>query len=229
MSRKELLARVVSEQIIGVVREETVAAATAVADAFARNGVRILEITFTTPDAVDLMAALAKRYAQEVTIAAGTVRSPNDAAIVHRRLGNVDQAIANYERALPLARATHDRTLEAIVLNNLAWLYQLKQDGRALALAERAHELAPQNLEITDTLAWLVEKSGDNARALALLAPFAGDPAASPAMLYHLAVALARSGNGPDARRILEPLLAAGTQFEGREEAVLLIKDIPAR
>lgn len=84
MSRKELLARVVSEQIIGVVREETAAAATAVADAYARNGVRILEITFTTPDAVDLMAALAKRYAQEVTIAAGTVRSSNDAAIARR-------------------------------------------------------------------------------------------------------------------------------------------------
>jgi 2-dehydro-3-deoxyphosphogluconate aldolase/(4S)-4-hydroxy-2-oxoglutarate aldolase len=84
MSRKELLARVVSEQIIGVVREETVAAATAVADAYARNGVRIVEITFTTPDAVDLMAALAKRYAQEVTIAAGSVRSSNDAAIARR-------------------------------------------------------------------------------------------------------------------------------------------------
>jgi putative PEP-CTERM system TPR-repeat lipoprotein len=134
-----------------------------------------------------------------------------------------DEAIALHE-ALIAARPDN-----ALVLNNLAWLYQRKQDGRALALAERAHELAPQNLEITDTLAWLVEKSGDNARALALLAPFAGDPAASPAMLYHLAVALARSGNGPDARSFLEPLLAAGTQFEGREEAVLLIKDIPAR
>src|SRR5207237_1422657 len=32
-----------------------------------------------------------------------------------------------------------------------------------------------------------------------------------------------------DARRILEPLLASGTPFEGREEAALLIKDIAAR
>lgn len=48
-------------------------------------------------------------------------------------------------------------------------------------------------------------------------------------MRHHLAVALARSGRGADARRILEPLLAAGTPFEGREEAALLVKDIPAR
>src|ERR1700730_11374346 len=84
MSRKELLARVVAEQIVGVVREETVEAATAVADAYARNGVRILDITFPTPDAADLMSALSKRYAPEVIIAAGTVRSSNDAAIARR-------------------------------------------------------------------------------------------------------------------------------------------------
>jgi putative PEP-CTERM system TPR-repeat lipoprotein len=134
-----------------------------------------------------------------------------------------DDAIALYE-AFIVARPRN-----ALALNNLAWLYEAKHDGRALALAERAHDLAPQNIEIIDTLAWLLERGGDNPRALALLSPVAGDPAASPAMRYHLAVAFARSGHGPDARRILEPLLAAGIPFEGREDAALLIKDIPAR
>lgn len=85
MSRKELLARVVSEQIIGVVREDTIEAAEAVAEAYARNGIKIIEVTLTTPDAVPLIAAMAQRYAgQGLTLAAGTVRSTNDAALARR-------------------------------------------------------------------------------------------------------------------------------------------------
>ncbi|HEX6642964.1 MAG TPA: bifunctional 4-hydroxy-2-oxoglutarate aldolase/2-dehydro-3-deoxy-phosphogluconate aldolase [Thermoanaerobaculia bacterium] len=84
MSRKELLTRVYTEQIIGVVREDSVEAAEAVAHAYALNGIGILEITMTTPDAVQLMASLEKRYGQQLVIAAGTIRSTNDAALARR-------------------------------------------------------------------------------------------------------------------------------------------------
>jgi 2-dehydro-3-deoxyphosphogluconate aldolase/(4S)-4-hydroxy-2-oxoglutarate aldolase len=84
MSRKELLAKVIEHGIVGVVRENSAEAAAAVADAYAGNGIRIVEITLTTPDAMDLIASLAGKFAGEVTIAAGTVRSTNDAAAARR-------------------------------------------------------------------------------------------------------------------------------------------------
>jgi 2-dehydro-3-deoxyphosphogluconate aldolase/(4S)-4-hydroxy-2-oxoglutarate aldolase len=86
MSRRtDLLEKSRIEQIIGVVREERTDVAEAVADAYARNGVRIIEITLTTPDAFELIAKLAKRYAEaDIVIAAGTVRSSNDAALARR-------------------------------------------------------------------------------------------------------------------------------------------------
>jgi 2-dehydro-3-deoxyphosphogluconate aldolase/(4S)-4-hydroxy-2-oxoglutarate aldolase len=84
MSRKELLSRVYSEQIIGVVREDSAEAAEAVANAYAVNGIRIVEITMTTPDAIDLIAALDKKFGAQLDIAAGTVRSTNDAAMARR-------------------------------------------------------------------------------------------------------------------------------------------------
>lgn len=84
MSRKELLTRVYTEQIIGVVREDSAEVAEAVADAYARNGIRLVEITMTTPDAIELMASMVKRYSPQVSIAAGTVRSTNDAALARR-------------------------------------------------------------------------------------------------------------------------------------------------
>lgn len=84
MSRKELLARVYKEQIIGVVREDGAEIAEAVAEAYARNGIRLLEVTLTTPDAIELIAAMAKKYGPDVVLAAGTVRSTNDAALARR-------------------------------------------------------------------------------------------------------------------------------------------------
>jgi len=85
MSRKELFEKVSMEQIIGVVREDSVDAAESVAEAFARNGIRILEVTLTTPEAFDLIARFAQKYAaQDVVIAAGTVRNGNDAAQARR-------------------------------------------------------------------------------------------------------------------------------------------------
>ena len=85
MSRKDLLAKVCQEQIVGVVREETIEDATAVAEAYARNGIRIIEVTLTTPDAIAHIARLAERHRPAgIAIAAGTVRSSNDAAAARR-------------------------------------------------------------------------------------------------------------------------------------------------
>src|SRR5687768_6825018 len=85
MSRKELLERVCTEQIVGVVRENSAEAAMAVADAYAKNGIRIVEITLTTPDAIDLLTTLHQKYlGRDIILAAGTVRSTNDAALARR-------------------------------------------------------------------------------------------------------------------------------------------------
>ena len=84
MRRQALLSRVQSEQIIGVVRENTSESARAVAHAYAENGIRIVEITLTSPDAIELMAELSKTYEGKITVAAGTCRSTNDAAMARR-------------------------------------------------------------------------------------------------------------------------------------------------
>jgi 2-dehydro-3-deoxyphosphogluconate aldolase / (4S)-4-hydroxy-2-oxoglutarate aldolase len=85
MSRKELFAKLCTEQIVGVVREETVEAAAAVAEAYAANGVKFIEITMTTPDAIDLITTLVEKHSSKnIVIAAGTIRSANDAAMARR-------------------------------------------------------------------------------------------------------------------------------------------------
>lgn len=85
MPRKEHLLRVVKEQIIGVVREDSVEAGEAVADAYAKHGIKFIEITLTTPDAIELISRVSQRYKEnDIVIAAGTVRNTNDAAAARR-------------------------------------------------------------------------------------------------------------------------------------------------
>ncbi|MEO5935542.1 MAG: XrtA/PEP-CTERM system TPR-repeat protein PrsT, partial [Duganella sp.] len=59
-------------------------------------------------------------------------------------------SIAQFELLLKLAPG------HAVVLNNLAWLYQQQKDPRALGLAERAYKAAPANPVVLDTLGWIL-------------------------------------------------------------------------
>jgi tetratricopeptide (TPR) repeat protein len=80
--------------------------------------------------------------------------------------GHWDDAIDLYEN-LRARLGNRDSTL----LNNLAWAWSQKGDyARAIPYARRAWELDPNNPATSDTLGWLLYKSGrDKARGLALI------------------------------------------------------------
>lgn len=58
---------------------------------------------------------------------------------------------------------------QVMVLNNLAWLYQQVQDQRALATAEQACAMAPDNPVVLDTLGAILSGQGQHARAIGYL------------------------------------------------------------
>lgn len=86
MSRRvEMFELLANESIVGVVREESSSAAWNCALAYFDHGLRFIEITLTTPDALSLIERLAAHTAGSgIVIAAGTVRSGNDAADARR-------------------------------------------------------------------------------------------------------------------------------------------------
>src|SRR5260370_7249472 len=71
-------------------------------------------------------------------------------------------------------------------LNDLAWLYQQEKDPRALATAEQAYQLKPDNPEIMDTLGWILVDQDKPARAADLLPKPVQPPPPSPSIRYHL-------------------------------------------
>ncbi|MDR1854025.1 MAG: PEP-CTERM system TPR-repeat protein PrsT [Azoarcus sp.] len=138
------------------------------------------------------------------------------------------------ERALAAERYGEAQTLyrkinellpdNATMLNNLAWVsFQLK-DAQALAIAERAYKLEPENPAILDTLGTIQIAQGDAKAGLAnqeravKLAPDA------PALRLNLAKSYAQLGRRDDAKRELNSLLSrapAGSPLHNEASALL--------
>jgi putative PEP-CTERM system TPR-repeat lipoprotein len=129
-------------------------------------------------------------------------------------------AIAHFEAML---KTNPDNV---VALNNLAWTYQQEKDPRALATAEKAYKLAPQNPAVADTLAWILIEKGDTKRAIPVLeqalsrAPDAND------LRYHLAFGLHKAGDKAKARKEIEQALANGKAFSLADDARALLKQL---
>lgn len=135
-------------------------------------------------------------------------------------ISKFDEAIRESEKLLV------DDGDNPILLNNLAWLYQQKKDGRAGEFAERALKRAPGSPAIMDTLGWILIEKGEHDRALEILrkahelVPRQGD------IHYHLAVALDKNGKTVEARRELKDLLDSQIKFTKLQAARDLLKKL---
>ena len=83
--KQQLLTKVMEQAIVAVVREETAEAGLAVAQAYASAGLRSIEVTLTTPEALSIITRIANDHGSHgVIVAAGTCRSANDAAAARK-------------------------------------------------------------------------------------------------------------------------------------------------
>ena len=133
-----------------------------------------------------------------------------------------------YERKGDFAKS--QQTLEKILVedprfapaaNNLAWLY-LEHGGdkeRALELAQRAKEVAPDNPHISDTLGWILYQRGLYQRAASLLKESAAKLPDNPEIQYHLGLASLKIGDTAAARKALSAAVNSSVSFTGKDEA----------
>ena len=113
-----------------------------------------------------------------------------------------DRAIAQYE-----AMADSNNP---VVLNNLAWLYMETGDPRAVATAERALALAPDNADIADTLGWILVQNGQAERAIDYIRRSSEQKPENATVRYHLGVAYLEAGRTAAGRAALEEAIRLG-------------------
>lgn len=156
-------------------------------------------------------------------------QNPGDIEIM-MALAQWHQMTDAFDAAAELYRAVLEvEPNDLAALNNLALIYAEQDDSRALAMAERAYRIAPENPAVMDTLGWILVNQGDAGRGLSLIRQAATAAPAVPEIQYHLAVALSQSRNEADraaAESILTALLDSQASFENRGAAKALLKTI---
>lgn len=106
----------------------------------------------------------------------------------------------------------------AVAYNNLAWVTsELKKDG-AIAYAEKANALAPNQPAFIDTLAVLLADKQDFKRAIELQSQVLKLQASNPLFKLNMAKIYAKAGEKDNARKQLDELTKLGDKFAGQAE-----------
>ena len=146
-----------------------------------------------------------------------------------RALADEFHARGRAAEAVDLYRRLTELTPDSVIAhNNLANLLLPVDGEQALRSAMRAHELAPDNASVLDTLGWTLVQLGELERGLAYLREAVARNSRSPTLRYHLAVALEEYGSRQEARRELERAMNLSGSFPEREAAARRLERLQA-
>jgi 2-dehydro-3-deoxyphosphogluconate aldolase/(4S)-4-hydroxy-2-oxoglutarate aldolase len=81
IQKLDVLHRIIDSGLVAIIRADVSEHAERIAEACAKGGVTVLEITFTVPGAAKIIETLSKDYRDQMTVGAGTVLDPETARI----------------------------------------------------------------------------------------------------------------------------------------------------
>jgi len=153
-------------------------------------------------------------------------KHPQDGAFVSY-LG--DAAVARGDLVTAEARYLAFAQLQpdsAIAFNNLAWVMNRLRKPGAIAYAEKADALQPNQPDILDTLATVLADEGQAAKALEIQKKALALRPDSPVLRLNLAKLYLRNGDKAQAKNELLTLSKLGEKFQGHAEVGELLKTL---
>jgi putative PEP-CTERM system TPR-repeat lipoprotein len=138
-----------------------------------------------------------------------------------QQTGRSQDAIAIYESVMAKAPAKN-----ALLLNNLAWLYHTAGDARAQATAKEAYDLAPSRPEIADTYGWILYNAGRKEDGLSILQQAYLAFPTQTEIGYHVAVALESLGRNDEAIGVLRKVVRDNPNSAQAADAAALLKKL---
>lgn len=163
-------------------------------------------------DAATTLVAWQKQHPEDVDTA-------QYLGILDVKAKRLDEAARNLNIVL------QNRPNDVVALNNLAWIYQQKNDPRARVLAQRAYLQAPTP-ETADTLGWIMVTQGDAKSGLNLIQQAVAQRPNDPTLKYHLAVAMKDTGQKTEAVALLKAITVAPEPFDDKANARKLLDDL---
>lgn len=151
---------------------------------------------------------------------------PEDAGLPFY-LGAQAAEAGNYEKAEGyLASAVKANAKLAAPLNNLAWVKAKLGRPDAVALAQQAHEMVPDRLDVLDTLVFALRQAKQDAKAVDLLKNVLVKAPDAHAVRFQLAQIYADTGDKAGAKRELEAIAKSPVPFSRKTEAEALLAKV---
>ena len=145
----------------------------------------------------------------------------------HFKLGTLYQEQKDYPKAETHYLAVLKLQPEnALALNNIAWLYSLQNNPKALEFAKKAYEKAPESSAIIDTYGYILVKQGQAKEGLPLLEKAVKLTPNENGIRFHLAEAYVATGDKKQALNILESLAKTEQKFAEQEAAITLLNQL---
>lgn len=145
----------------------------------------------------------------------------------HFLIGNIYQQQNNNREAEKHYQAIlTEQPDNVLILNNMAWIYHLDNNPKALALAERAYQKAPKSAAIADTYAVILVKRGDLAKSLKIFEKAGKLAPQNYDIQYHMADAYALNGQTKQAIKILKTITGSEQKFSEKEAAIALLNKL---
>ncbi len=110
-------------------------------------------------------------------------------------------------------------------LNNLAWIYQQKNDTQAQSLAHKAYLLSPTP-QVADTLGWILTTQGKPDVALMLLRQASSQLLTDGTVQFHYATALNAVGQKDEAISVLRPIVLGNAVFDEKTAAKRMFDEL---
>lgn len=148
---------------------------------------------------------------------------PKDAALA-AAAGQESLAREDYATAIRWYRAAlKARPENAVLLNNLAWALGQTKDPQAMAVAEKARSIAPNNPAILDTIGWLHLQKGDSGAAVDTLTRAVALAPGAASVRVNLAKAFIAAGRKDDAKTQLQAVAGLTAAQSVKDEADKLL------
>lgn len=148
-------------------------------------------------------------------------KNDKNAAVIFRLgtayqgLNQLDLAAKQYEKLMQM------KDDNVLVLNNLAWVYGLQNNPKALGLAEKAYAQAPKAPTIADTYGYILMKQGKVKEALNVLEPAAQAAPQMAELQVHLAEAYIAANDKDKAKALLQKVVEGNSSFKDKAQELL--------
>jgi len=141
------------------------------------------------------------------------------------RLAELYQIKKHYRQAIDYYQQLLIKNpIDIILLNNLAWIYMLLDDPKAITLIEKAYRIKPNSANIIDTYGTILLHNFKVKKAIDILSKGADIAPLNNNIQFHLAKAYYLQGNNSESLIILEEITRDEYSFSEKESAKELLQ-----